>query len=167
MKTRQLIRGPMMGFEDPKLRPQKKYGNVPTSGTFEGVTYDFRSKGEYNWALWCQFRKEQGMIRSWYYERERIHFFDGSRNPRSYLPDFWIFGRAGKSHIEEFKGIIDSHCRSQFRKWVNERPEPIHLIVARFNKQNANGRRLSERYCERIIDMKECLKNLKGILQFI
>jgi len=160
----------MMGFDEPPL--QKKYGNQPTWGTFDGKSIKFRSKAEYNWALYCQFRKEldpkdDGYLREWGYELQRIEFDGNDRAPRSYLPDFWITEAGGRVHIEEVKGFLDSPTRSKCRKWFNERPEPIHLILVSFTKKNANGRRLVEKYCERIIDMRVCLKNLKGVLPFI
>ena len=155
----------MMGFDEPPL--QKKYGNYPTYGEFPGKgVIKFRSKAEYNWALYCQWRKEQRYIVGWGYELQRIHFDDNSRGPRSYLPDFWITDPNGRVHIEEVKGFLEGRDRTKFRKWRNERPEPIHLILLSFTKRNANGRRLADRYCERIIDMRVCLKNLKGMLPF-
>ena len=35
-----------------------------------GTEHTFRSKLEYKWAVWCQLRKEQGIIQEWWYEDE-------------------------------------------------------------------------------------------------
>ena len=153
-----------MGYEP--VHFEKKMGNRVLTRTIAGRDIRFRSKAEYNWALYCQWRKEQNMIIQWEYEPFRIQFKDAERNPRSYLPDFFITENGGGSHIEEVKGWLDGPTRSKCRKWFKERDEPIYLILLAFTKRNAHGRRLVEKYCERIISMQECLRNLKGMLPF-
>jgi len=158
-----------MGYEP--VRIEKKMGNRVLWRTIAGRDIRFRSKAEYNWALYCQWRKEQDpegniYIQNWEYEIKRIHFDDDARKPRSYLPDFWITEAGGNVHIEEVKGWLDGPTRSRCRKFFLERPEKIHLILLRFDKGNAHGRRLVDKYCERIISMQECLRNLRGILPF-
>ncbi len=155
-----------MGFG--KRRMQREFCNKPLNGTFHGVTYHFRSKAEYNWALWCDKRVELDMIGSWKYEPARIHFKDNKRGPYNYLPDFWIYDNEGAViRIEEVKGYLDSKSRSQFKKWSKEGRCPIWLVMTNFTASNANGRRLADKYCERIVNMRTILTPLKGVLEFV
>ncbi len=50
----------------------------------------FKSKLEYRWAVWCQLRKEQGIIVDWEYESEVVPITYKTGREDFYRPDFTI-----------------------------------------------------------------------------
>ena len=73
-----------------------------------GKTYTFRSKLEYRWAVYCQLRKEQGIIIDWWFEDPETLLELETRyfkNKKLYLPDFTIAYRC-KSCL----GSGEKHC---------------------------------------------------------
>ena len=84
-----------------------------------GKVCTFRSLLEYRWAVWCQLRKEQGIILEWWFEDSEClleletKYF---KNKKLYLPDFTIAYRcksclgSGKKHC--LLGVcIKTHAR--------------------------------------------------------
>lgn len=97
-----------------------------------GRTITFRCKMEYRWAVWCQFRKEQGIIEDWWYEDsetllklETAYF----HNTKLYLPDFTIQTADGYE-FEETKGYFPPKDYTKLKLAAQQYKNPITLIFA-------------------------------------
>ena len=55
-----------------------------------GRTHTFKSKLEARWAVWCQLRKEQGIIVDWEYESVEVKVETKTGDIMTYRPDFTI-----------------------------------------------------------------------------
>ncbi|KKK64664.1 hypothetical protein LCGC14_2981920 [marine sediment metagenome] len=97
-----------------------------------GREYTFRSKLEYKWAVWCQLRKEQGIIIDWWYEDEETlleletAYF---HNRKLYLPDFTI-QMADGYEFEECKGWFPPKDYTKIKLAAQQYENPITLIFA-------------------------------------
>ena len=97
-----------------------------------GKTCTFRSKLEYRWAVWCQLRKEQGIIEEWFYEDEETlleletAYF---HNRKLYLPDFTIQTADGYE-FEETKGWFPPKDYTKIKLAAQQYENPITLIFA-------------------------------------
>ena len=103
--------------------------------------YTFRSKLEYRWAVWCQLRKEQGIIIDWWYEDEETlleletAYF---KNRKLYLPDFTIqtvekdslLGVEDSYEFEETKGWFPPKDYTKIKLAAQQYENPITLIFA-------------------------------------
>lgn len=79
-------------------------------------TIYFRSKWEANYALYLEWLKEKGQIKSWEYEPERYDFigYEGKRPfvvGMGYLPDFRVTNNDGKFYLVELKGFRQGMLR--------------------------------------------------------
>lgn len=105
-----------------------------------GKTYTFRSKLEYRWAVWCQFRKEQGIITDWWFEDEETLLELETRyfkNKKLYLPDFTIQTN-GDYEYEETKGYFPAKDCTKIRLAAEQYENPITLIFANLNANSKN-----------------------------
>src|SRR5574343_1389292 len=73
-----------------------------------GTSYFFRSRWEYNYALYLQHLKDTGKIREWKHEPKRFVFDDMMSHVKSYLPDFEIECNSRKTVYREVKGWRDT-----------------------------------------------------------
>ena len=100
-----------------------------------GREYTFRSGLEYKWAVWCQLRKEQGIILDWWYEDEdtllelETAYF---KNRKLYLPDFTIQTQDGYE-FEETKGWFPAKDYTKIKLASQQYENPITLIFANLN----------------------------------
>ncbi len=94
--------------------------------------YTFRSKLEYKWCVWCELRKEQGIIIDWWYEDEETlleletKYF---KNKKLYLPDFTIQTADGYEY-EETKGWFPAKDCTKIKLAAEQYENPITLIFA-------------------------------------
>ena len=97
-----------------------------------GKVNTFRSKLEYRWAVWCQLRKEQGIIIDWWFEDEETlleletPYF---HNKKLYLPDFTIQTENGHE-FEETKGYFPPKDYTKIKLAAQQYENPITLIFA-------------------------------------
>jgi hypothetical protein len=108
-----------------------------------GKVYTFRSLLEYRWAVWCQLRKEQGIILDWWFEDpetllelETKYF----KNVKLYLPDFIILTIDNTYEIEETKGYFPPKDYTKLKLTAEQYKNPITLIFARLNSNSKNKR---------------------------
>jgi len=106
-----------------------------------GKTYTFRSKLEYRWSVWCQLRKEQGIIEDWWFEDvetllelETAYF----KNRKLYLPDFTIKTKNGYE-FEETKGWFPPKDYTKIKLAALQYENPITLIFASLNDKSKNS----------------------------
>ncbi len=98
-----------------------------------GKTYTFRSLLEYRWAVWCQVRKEQGIIKDWWFEDtdsvyELVKGFH--LNVKEYHPDFTILYANGDFELEETKGYFPPRNYTTLKLMSEQYDIPITLIFA-------------------------------------
>lgn len=97
-----------------------------------GKIYTFRSKMEYKWSVWCQLRKEQGIIMDWWFEDAETLLELETRyfhNRKLYLPDFTIQTPDGYEY-EETKGWFPPKDYTKIKLASEQYDNPITLIFA-------------------------------------
>ena len=107
-----------------------------------GKTYTFRSKLEYRWAVWCQLRKEQGIIIDWWFEDPETLLELETRyfkNKKLYLPDFTIQTEDGYE-LEETKGYFPPKDYTKLKLAAEQFNAPITLIFASLNDNSKNSK---------------------------
>ena len=108
-----------------------KYGAKPVTAWTEKGEIRFRSTFEYRWYIWCQLRKDQGLIKDWWYERldMALDFPHGRKgNIRTYLPDFTILTNDDEIEIEETKGCFKGLDYTKIKKYAELKNPNITLI---------------------------------------
>ena len=112
-----------------------------------GKVYTFRSKLEYKWAVWCQVRKEQGIIIDWWFEDEEALLELETRyfkNKKLYLPDFTIQTADGYEY-EETKGWFPPKDYTKIKLAAQQYENPITLIFANL-KSNSRHTKIRKQY---------------------
>ncbi len=136
-----------------------KFGHVQRlTKEVGGKICTFRSKLEYRWAVWCQFRKHLGHIIDWFYEDEETLLELETRyfkNKKLYLPDFTIQTEDGYEY-EETKGWFPAKDYTKIKLAAEQYENPITLIFANLTNckslrtQYSRAKRL-EPFLKRII----------------
>lgn len=104
-----------------------------------GKVITFRSKLEYRWAVWCQLRKEQGIILEWWYEDETLELeSEKFKDPIRYIPDFTIQTPDG-FEFEETKGWFTSPSATKIKLAAQQYENPVTLIFASLNSGSKNS----------------------------
>ena len=142
-----------------------------------GKTCTFRSKLEYRWAVWCQLRKEQGIIKEWWFEAhdtllelETAYF----KNRKLYLPDFTIQTADGYE-FEETKGYFPPKDYTKIKLAAMQYENPITLIFANLcaNSKNSKTRaqygraKRLEPFLKRVIfnAERDIFRKIKGLFE--
>ncbi|KKK97507.1 hypothetical protein LCGC14_2652040 [marine sediment metagenome] len=103
-----------------------------------GKIYTYRSRLEYRWAVWCQLRKEQGIIIDWWFEDAPVEietkYF---KNKKLYLPDFTIQTDTDYE-FEETKGWFPAAAYTKIRLTAEQYDNPITLIFAALISNSKN-----------------------------
>lgn len=95
-----------------------------------GKTITFRSKMEYRWAVWCELRKEQGIIVDWQYEDTAVSLKYKTGRVDFYRPDFTI-EYEDRYEYEETKGWFTSKDYTKMKLFAEQYDEnPLTLIFA-------------------------------------
>ena len=101
----------------------------------------FRSRWEYNYAVYLQFLVEQRQIRGWEHEPETFWFPGVKRGCVSYLPDFRVTANDGRVEYHEVKGWMDPKSKTKLRRMTKYHPAvTMRVIDAKWFK--ANGPKL-------------------------
>lgn len=88
----------------------------------------FRSRWEYNYALYLEYLKKNKEIKKWEYEPD-IFWFEGiKRGCVSYKPDFKITRNDKTIYYIEIKGWMDSASKTKIKRMAKYHPE-IELVV--------------------------------------
>ena len=107
------------------------WGRVkPITAEVGGRIYTFRSKLEYYWAVWCQLRKEQGIIADWLYESEEVPIVYKTGRVDFYRPDFTIQDGPEYS-FEETKGWFQAKDKTKMKLFAEQYDNPLTLIFAK------------------------------------
>lgn len=122
------------------------FGHVrPVTREVGGKIYTYRSRLEYRWAVWCELRTMQGILRDWWFEDEETllqietPYF---QNKKLYLPDFIVQLPNGEYEFEETKGYFPPKDATKIKLAAQQQDKPITLIFARLisNSRNASKR---------------------------
>ncbi len=138
----------------------------------------FRSLLEYRWAVWCQLRKEQGIILDWWHEDPETLLELETRylkNKKMYLPDFTILYPNGDYEYEETKGYFPPKDYTKIKLASEQYSNPITLIFAglvsgsknsKIRAQRGRAERL-ERFVKRVIydADKTIFKPIRGLFE--
>jgi len=129
------------------LHPKNRRKTTWKSGWREikGKRYYFRSRWEFNYALYLDFLKEKEFIIDWEFEPDTFWFEQIKRGVRSYLPDFKIHGKSGIIY-HEVKGWMDDKSKTKLKRMAKYYPD-VKLVVIDSKKYN------------------EIKKNMSGILK--
>lgn len=109
-----------------------KFGNIKR-GWFDigGKRLFLRSKWEANYALYLDFLKEQGHIKTWAYEPDVFIFHKIQFGTRSYRPDFRIENPDGTVEYHEVKGWFTKRSRTQLARMKHYYPEVKLRVIDR------------------------------------
>lgn len=103
--------------------------------------YTFRSKLEYKWAVWCQLRKEQGIIMDWEYESVEVKVKTKLGEIKIYRPDFIIKERCANIWFyEETKGWFTPKDYTKMKLFAEQYENPLTLIFASLNDNSKNSK---------------------------
>ena len=113
-----------------------------------GRIITFRSKGEYHWCVWCELRKEQGIIIDWWYENEKLELITKCGDRKYYRPDFTIqtsekdslLGLEDEYEFEEFKGYFPAKDATKIRLAAQQYENPVTLIFANLTSNSRNSK---------------------------
>ncbi len=108
----------------------------------------FRSLLEYRWYIWCQLRKEQGMIKDWWYEDQESCLElvqEYKKNKKMYLPDFTILNNHDEHEYEETKGWFPPKDYTKLLLASQQYENPITLIFASLNAGSKNAKTRAQR----------------------
>ena len=103
----------------------------------------FRSKMEYRWYVWCRLRKEQGIIKDWWYEDPDSCLElqqEYMNNKKMYLPDFTILTDDNCYEFEETKGYFPPKDYTKIKLAADQYEAPITLIFARLKDGSKNAK---------------------------
>ena len=129
------------------------WGRVkPVTVEVGGKIYTYRSKLEYRWAVWCQLRKEQGIIFEWEYESVEVPLKYKTGEVKIYRPDFTIMD-AGLPRYEETKGWFTSKDYTKMKLMSKQYDNPLTLIFA--NLKNTKSARLQYGRAKRLEKLLE------------
>ena len=102
---------------------------VPVTAEVGGRTMTFKSKLEYRWAVWCELRKQQGIIVDWRYEYVEAKIVYKTGRVDFYRPDFTIWD-AGLPRYEETKGWFQAKDYTKMKLFAQQYDNSLTLIFA-------------------------------------
>ncbi len=152
-----------MGFETNK-RIIKSMNNTRVRATVGGQKCYFRSKYEYRWAQYLELLKQQGQIKSWSYEPETFHFIGEKTAPVQYTPDFKVIENDGNPVYHEMKGYHDGCTNKKLQRLVKHYSGTVIELYLQ-GKGKANRKATAEKYCRRVADGEEILRQLGGLIR--
>ena len=103
----------------------------------------FRSKLEYRWYVWTQLRKQQGLIKDWWYEDPDSFLelqMDYKNNKKMYLPDFTILTNDDDYEYEETKGYFTPKDYTKMKLAAEQYENRITLIFVALKDGSKNAK---------------------------
>lgn len=84
----------------------------------------FRSRWEFNYALYLEALREKGLIQKWEHEPETFIF-----GPLSYLPDFRVTPNTGAAEYREVKGWMDERSKKKLQAFRINKPGTLLRVI--------------------------------------
>lgn len=121
------------------IAPRRPHGSWKAAWReIAGAKIYFRSRWEYNYAVYLQWLLENGKIAKWEHEPETFWFEKIMRGVRSYLPDFRVTENDGTVEYHEVKGWMDSRSKTTLRRMKKYHPAvKLRVIDGSWFKANA------------------------------
>lgn len=94
-----------------------------------GVRIFFRSRWEFNYALYLDFLRRVGKLILWEHEPETFWFEKVRRGTRSYLPDFKVQLTNGSFEYHEVKGWMDARSKTKLKRMAKYHPKVVLRII--------------------------------------
>lgn len=114
-------------------KPRSKAG-WHTIGT---KTSYFRSKAEYRFACYLEWRKTIQNILDWAYEPKTFWFEGIKRGCVSYKPDFLVIELDGRHHWVEVKGYMDAKSKTKIKRFAKYFPqEKLEVVTSSWFTRN-------------------------------
>ena len=89
----------------------------------------FRSRWEYNYAVYLQYLKEIKQIKKWEHEPKTFFFEKIKRGTKSYLPDFRVTLNNGNVEYHEVKGWYDKASQIKTKRMRIYYPEVVLKMI--------------------------------------
>lgn len=91
--------------------------------TIADKTYYFKSKWEYQYAMYLDLMKRNNHIIDWFYEPHTFYFKGIKRGTTNYKPDFKVIFPSGNEEWFEVKGYMDSKSATKIKRMAKYFPE--------------------------------------------
>jgi hypothetical protein len=91
--------------------------------TIADKTYYFKSKWEYQYAMYLDLMKRNNHIVDWFYEPHTFYFEGIKRGTTNYKPDFKVIFPSGNEEWFEVKGYMDSKSATKIKRMAKYFPE--------------------------------------------
>jgi hypothetical protein len=89
----------------------------------------FRSKWEWQYAVYLEFTKDRQIIQGWEYEPQTFWFEKIKRGVRSYKPDFKVIENDGSHYWAEVKGYMDTKSLTKIRRFKKFYPKEKLVVI--------------------------------------
>lgn len=89
----------------------------------------FRSRWEFNYAVYLQWMLERGEITKWEHEPKTFWFEKIRRGCRSYLPDFRVTYPSGSVEYHEVKGWMDARSKTKLKRMAKYHPDVVLVVI--------------------------------------
>ena len=97
--------------------------------TIGGKEIYFRSRWEYNYALYLEYIKTKGLIKEWEYESTRFVFEKIKRGTTSYLPDFTVTRNDNTQYYIEIKGWMYASGATKLKRMAKYYPDVELFLI--------------------------------------
>ena len=89
----------------------------------------FRSKWEWQYAVYLEFTKDREIIKEWEYESQTFWFEKIKRGVRSYKPDFKVIENDGSHYWVEVKGYMDTKSMTKIKRFKKFYPKEKLVVI--------------------------------------
>lgn len=139
--------------QDTSFRPD--YKNTTESVCIDGKTVHSRSGLEVDHAFFLQRLKEAGLIQDWWFETMNFHF-PVYRSPFTYLVDFTVKEKDGRTVYHETKGKLDWNQVKKFQRVAEFYPEArIIMIMSQVRNRDIKKIMNVQKYIEDVMTVKK------------
>ena len=114
-----------------RARSKRTYKNTKQGSRVDLGGMFFRSGWEANIARYLNYQIEHGKIEKWFYESKRFVFPTIKVGVRSYLPDFCIVLKDGKTEWIEVKGYMTKKGQTAINRFAKFYPKEKLTIVGK------------------------------------
>ena len=158
-----------MGYEKDKSF-RRDYGVKSFRAKVGGIIYSFDSDGEYYVAVWLEYLRRKGRIRTWNREGMLYEFLE-STHPKKYLPDFIVVEKDGTLVAVEYKTLLtlDHQAVKKLKRMALHYPSvKIDLVLDRITLgKGINKRASAAKYVRNVLDFSQIRRETKGEVKYI
>lgn len=127
-------------YPQQKSGGNSKYAHIKSGWyTVGGLTYFFRSKLEYEYAVYLESLKQKKAITSWELEPKTFEFKAIQHGITRYTPDFKVIKQDGTHYWVECKGVMDSASKTKIARFRKYFPNEELKVVMYSDFQRFKG----------------------------